>query len=148
MEGFILREGHTPCRLTPDYGYDLVLFTHDGQGYLEPGPAYLQLKAAEMLPAVGADYVFDLDVRDYHLWMREEVPVILILFDASRTRAFWIQVQAYFHGNATRRPKKGAKTVRVRVPARQVVNRRAVGQWRELKRQALQQPAGEVHEKN
>ena len=29
LEGFILQEGHTPYRLTPDYGYDLVLLTYD-----------------------------------------------------------------------------------------------------------------------
>ncbi len=53
VEGFILQEGHTPYRLTPDYGYDLVLFTYDEQGYIEPGSAYIQLKAAETLQAVG-----------------------------------------------------------------------------------------------
>jgi hypothetical protein len=35
-----------------------------------------------------------------------------------------------------RRPKKGAKTVRVHVPTRQVVNRRAITKMRDLKRQA------------
>src|SRR5215831_18139590 len=55
VEGFILQEGHTPYRLSPDYGYDLVLFTHDEQGYLEPGSVYIQLKAAETLQPVGSD---------------------------------------------------------------------------------------------
>jgi Domain of unknown function (DUF4365) len=142
VEGFILAEGHTPCRLTPDYGYDLVLFTYDPQGYLEPGSVYLQLKAAETLPAVGSAYVFDLDIRDYNLWMLEEMPVILIRFDASRTRAYWLWVQNYFGEDGTRQPRKGAKTVRVLVPARQPVNRRAVALWRDLKWQARRRPTG------
>src|ERR671931_403241 len=75
VEGFILHEGHAPCRLTPDYGYDLVLFTYDQQGYLEPGSVYIRLKATETLQAVGLDYVFDLDIRDFNLWMLEEMPV-------------------------------------------------------------------------
>src|SRR5690242_3799096 len=81
VEGFILAEGYTAQRLDRDYGYDLLLFTYDEQGYVEPGLLLLQLKAAEMLQTVGSDYVFDLDIRDYNLWMQEEIPVILILFD-------------------------------------------------------------------
>ena len=143
VEGFILLKGHTPCRLTPDYGYDLVLFTHDEQGYLEPGSAYIQLKAAETLRAAGPDYVFDLDIRDYNLWMLEEVPVILILFDASRSRAYWVCVQNYFDTDAARQPRTGAKTVRVRVPARQPVSGRAIAKWRHLIRAALHRQPGE-----
>jgi hypothetical protein len=40
---------------------------------------YIQVKAAEELQAIGSDYVFDLDIRDYNLWILEEMPVILIL---------------------------------------------------------------------
>ena len=55
VEGFILNEGHTAQRLGSDYGYDLVLFTHDEQGYLEPGAIYIQLKASDNIESrVGA----------------------------------------------------------------------------------------------
>lgn len=133
VEGFVLEEGHTVQRLSSDYGYDLVMFTCDEQGYVEPGFAFLQLKAAETWPAVGADYVFDLDVRDYNLWMQEKMPVVLILFDAGRRRAYWLVIQSYFREDATRQPRKGRKTVRVRVPGRQMVSRRAIARLRDLK---------------
>jgi hypothetical protein len=136
VERFIIEEGHTAQRLGSDYGYDLALFTYDGQGFVEPGSLFIQLKAAESLGAVGGNYVFDLDVRDYNLWMLEDLPVLLILFDAFRRRAYWLAVQDYFRENVARRPKRGAKTVRVRVPKRQVVNRRAVAKWRDLKWEA------------
>ena len=136
VEGCILDEGHTAQRVERDYGYDLVLFTFDERGYVEPGLVFLQFKAAEALQAAGSDYVFDLDVRDYNLWTREEMPVILILFDASRRRAYWLPVQHYFQEDAARRPRAGAKTVRVRVPMRQAVNRRAVARLRKLKGEA------------
>jgi hypothetical protein len=136
VEGFVLDAGYTVQRLGPDYGYDLMLFTFDADGYAEPGVVLVQLKAAETLQAVGADYVFDLDIRDYNLWTREQFPVILILFDATRRRAYWLAVQEYFRGDARRRPKKGTKTVRVRVPAQQAVNRRAIATMRRLKREA------------
>src|SRR5207249_1101828 len=74
VERFILDEGHTAQRLERDYGYDLLLFTYDEQGYAEPGYAYFQFKAAEQLAVVGASFVFDLDIRDYHLWMLEKMP--------------------------------------------------------------------------
>jgi hypothetical protein len=142
VEGFILQEGHIAYRLSPDYGYDLYLLTHDEDGYAEPGLVNIQLKAAESLDAVGADYIFDLDVRDYNRWVHERMPVILILFDASRRRAYWLCIQEYFREDATRRPKKGAKTVRVRVPTGQVVNRRAIARMRDLMWEALNKPTG------
>lgn len=113
------------------------MFTYDEWGYVEPGFIFFQLKAAEAPRAVGPDYVFDLDVRDFNPWMLEEAPVVLILFDASRRRAFWLPIQHYFRQDNARRPKKGAKTVRVRVPVQQTVNRRAIAKMRGLKRQAL-----------
>jgi hypothetical protein len=142
-ERFIIDEGHTATRLEKDYGYDLFLLTHDEQGYAEPGLASLQLKAAEVLTAAGSDHVFDLDIRDYNLWMLERWPVILILFDASRRRAYWLHIQGYFRREEASRPKQGAKTVRVRVPKRQVVSRRAVAKIRDLKWKAQRQAIGE-----
>jgi hypothetical protein len=136
VERFIIDEGHTAQRLTPDYGYDLILFTYNEQGYAEAGVAFLQLKAAETLTQSGAHYVYDLDVRDYNLWMLGDIPVFLVLFDATRRRAYWLHVQPYFRQDASRQPKKGAKTVRVRVPSGQAISRRGVAAMRELKRKA------------
>jgi hypothetical protein len=64
------------------------------------------------------------------------VPVILILFDAARRQAYWLHVQGYFREALARQPKKGAKTVRARVPMRQKVNHRAIAKLRELKWEA------------
>jgi hypothetical protein len=58
-------------------------------------------------------------------------------------RAYWLAVQCYFREDVARRPKKGAKTVRVRVPMRQVVNRRAVAKMRDLEWEELSEPTGE-----
>jgi hypothetical protein len=133
VERYIIDEGHTAQRLEKDYGYDLALVTYDQHGYVEPSVIWLQLKAAEELLQGGADYLFDLDIRDYNLWMMEELPVVLILFDASRRRAYWLHVQGYFRDDADHRPKKSAKSVRVRVPCRNLFNHRAVSRIRDLK---------------
>jgi len=137
VEGFVLEAGHTVQSLDSDYGYDVLLFTYDEHGYLEPDVAYMQFKAAESLRAVGSAYVYDLDIRDYNLWMLDNMPVILILFDARRKRAYWLAIQHYFGQDESRRPRRGAKTVRVRVPMQQRVNRRAIARIRELKAQAV-----------
>ena len=142
LEGFILDAGHTAQRLSSDYGYDLVMFTYDGHGYLEPGSVFIQLKASDAMDEVGTNYVFDLDVRDYNLWMREQTPVILVLFDATRRRAFWLPTQEYFRDQATRQPRHGAKSVRVRIPIRHRVNSAAIVKMRELKQLAFREKTG------
>ena len=136
VERLIIDEGHTAQHFERDYGYDLLMSTYDEEGYLEPGSTYLQLKAAETLKRVGPGCVFDVDIRDYNLWMLEMAPVILILFEASRRRAYWLHVQHFFGEDVRRRPRKGAKAVRVRVPVRQVVNAGAIAEWRDLKWQS------------
>src|SRR5262249_7840727 len=108
VERFIIDEGHTAQQFDRDYGYDLLLSTYDEEGYLESGSVYLQLKAAESLKRVGSGYVFDIDIRDYNLWTLDRAPVILILFDASRRRAYWLHVQGFFREGVGRQPKKGA----------------------------------------
>jgi hypothetical protein len=146
VEGYVLEAGPNAQQFDRDYGYNLLLSPYDGQGYLEPGFTNLQLKAAETLKPVGSGYAFDVDVRDYNLWTRERAPVILILFDASRRRAYWLHVQAFFLDRTGQRPKRGAKTVRVRVPAHQRVTGRAVSQWRDLKWDAWGRVSGGGHE--
>jgi hypothetical protein len=144
VERFIIDEGHTAERLASDYGYDLVLYTYDEEGYAEEGAVYLQLKASEKLRASGDNFGFDMDFRDYTRWTREPMPVILILYDASKRRAYWLYIQRYFDENPSRKPKQGAKTVRLRVPKRQVVNRAAIKMMRAYKQRVLEQLEGAI----
>ena len=108
VEGFVLLEGHT-VQVVTRYGYDLLMFTYDRNGYVEPGFLFVQLKAAETLQSVGSDYVFDLDVRDYHLWMLEQSPVILILYDASHRQAYWLHTQQLLPRPICAPPKEGGE---------------------------------------
>lgn len=144
VERFIIDEGHTAQRLERDYGYDLLLFTFDERGYTETGSALLQLKASESLELSGTGYVFQLDIRDYNLWMMERMPVFLVLFDAGRRRAYWLHIQGYFQTDPVRRPGSRVKSVRVRVPKHQVVNQRAIARMREIKRQESERLEREV----
>jgi hypothetical protein len=133
VQGYVLEEGHTAQKLDSDYGYDLALATYDPDGYIEPDVSFLQLKGAETWPGSEAGYPFDLDIRDYNLWIEERVPVFLVLYDATLRQAYWLHIQGYFLEDTARQPRRGAKTVRVYVPAPNLVNRQAVATWRELK---------------
>jgi Domain of unknown function (DUF4365) len=144
VEGFILEEGHTAQRFGSDYGYDLVMHTFDEDGFAEPGSVNFQVKASESLQVIQAEFVFDMDIRDYNLWIDENGPVILILFDVARKEAFWLAVQSYFDEDAARCPSKGAKSVRVRVSPKQIVTREAVKVFRGLM-QRFRKPRLRVH---
>lgn len=142
VERFILDEGHTAERIVSDYGYDLVLYFYDEEGYAEEGAVYLQLKASEKWKASGQNLVFDMDLRDYARWTREPMPVILILFDASKRRAYWLYVQHYFSASPQNKLGQSAKTVRIRIPKQQVVNRSAIKKMRAYKQRVLEQLEG------
>jgi hypothetical protein len=137
VERFALEEGHVLYRLVPDYGYDLAMLTFDAGGELEPGLVYWQLKASESYSLTRGAIAFDLDIRDYNVWMRERMPVVLALYDASLRRAYWLDVQDYFRGATRRSPRPGAKHVRVHVPGHQTVNRRAIRHLTQRKRIAV-----------
>jgi hypothetical protein len=114
VERIMLEAGHAALRLTTDYGYDIAMTTFDPEGFTEPGLVLFQLKASDNLSPSGEFYSYDLDIRDYNLWRVEDMPVILILYDATNKKAYWLDVQEYFVEDAARRPKRGAKTIRVR----------------------------------
>jgi hypothetical protein len=86
--------------------------------------------------------LFDVDIRDYNLWLKEKMPVILILYEASWRRAYWLAMQEYFGQNPSRRPRKGAKTIRVHVPLQQRVNRRAIEKFRAMKWAVIHEELG------
>jgi hypothetical protein len=137
LERFILEEGHYAQRTSADYGYDLSMQTFDEKGRVEPGLIYWQLKASESLDETKGLIKYDVDVRDYNLWMLEQMPVILVLYDVSARRAYWIHIQGHFSEPGARRPRPEAKTVRVQIPTSRRITRRAIRRIRALKQEAL-----------
>jgi hypothetical protein len=124
--GLILDAGFTAEPQVRDYGYDLSMKTYDADGYIEPGLVFFQIKATERLRETDGEYFFDLDIRDYNLWRAEQIPIVLVLFDASHRRAYWLDVKQYFMEDETRRPTKGARWVRARIPKKQRLTRRTI----------------------
>lgn len=118
VERLILLRGHTASRRTEDYGYDLYVETYDQDGYVENGEIRIQLKATNRLADLrrGGALGVDIDARYYELWVNEPMPVFLIVYDARETRAYWVDIGRYFTADSSRRPRLGARTIRVRIP--------------------------------
>jgi uncharacterized protein DUF4365 len=133
VEGFILDEGHTAQHELHDYGYDLVMRTYDVDGYVEPDIVLFQVKASERLEFMSGFCSYDVQVRDYNLWIAEKMPVILTLYDASRRQAFWLDFKRFFHDNPMQAPGKRARWVRVRLSISQELNRPAIAEMRRMK---------------
>ena len=117
VQYFIVNAGFTSEAITKDYGYDLTVNTFDKGGRIEAGSILIQLKASETLrfdPTTNS-YLFNLDIRDYNLWINEPNPVFLILYEARSRRAYWLYVQQYLKATQAPKPRANANTVRVRV---------------------------------
>ncbi len=138
VEGFILAEGHTAERIWYDYGYDLAMRTFDDQGYIEPDSILFQIKAQENLDLSRSVVCIDLNIRDYNLWINEQLPVIVILYDVSQALAYWVYFQGYFHADSTHRPKPGAKWIRVQIDRANLLDRMAIRYFRDLKNNEIQ----------
>jgi hypothetical protein len=71
------------------------------------------------------------------MWISEVMPVLLILYDAQERRAYWLDVQRYLAEAPRRRPKRGAKTVRVRIPVANEFTEQTVDYMRAMKAKFL-----------
>jgi hypothetical protein len=146
IERVFLEKGHTVLKTEQDYGIDLVVFTYDKSGFVEAGSIYIQLKATEV-PAISTDkmfYSFSISTKDYYAWTIEPMPVFLILYDAGGKKAYWQYVQGYFEGNPSNRPKGGADSITVRIPAKNLFGETAVDYCCTKKQAVLSQLQGVI----
>lgn len=141
VERQILLCGHTVERVRHDYGYDLIAFTYNERGEVEVGVIYFQVKATENLPLLkdGMTITWPVSRRDLILWLREEEPVILVVYDASVERAWWLHLHRHFADRPTAALFAGTGTLQVHIPLANRVNPPAIrklGRWKnELHRQ-------------
>jgi hypothetical protein len=147
IERYFLKRGHTVLKTDQDYGVDLMVYTHDQDGYVEAGNIYIQLKATDA-PRISDDrtfYSLSVSIKHYNAWLNEAMPVFLILCDAKNERAYWQYVQGYFEGNPALRPKKGAASITVRLPVANEFNEDTVEYVRSRKEAVLDQVRGAVN---
>jgi hypothetical protein len=140
VEKFFIDQGHTVDRPTADYGIDLLVNTFDEDGYAEAGDIRIQLKASDQFrfSKDGQFILFNIYIKHYHHWIKQVMPVFLVLYDARKVRAYWVYVQAYFSSDEVRKPRANAKTVAIRVPVKNRFNRRTVEYMRKKKAALLE----------
>src|ERR1700704_3772550 len=117
VERSVLRCGYTVERFVHDYGVDLLLFTYDSNGYYENGSVRLQVKASDKIETVAHGQMVSLRVEQAHLrhWLREAMPVILVVYDAARDRAHWVYVQRQLLSRQELLGRATTATVAVRI---------------------------------
>jgi hypothetical protein len=117
VERLILLCGWTGQRMHADYGIDLVMNTFDMRGRIENGVVKFQVKATDTPRIVAGrrGIAVRLDWRDVLYWLNEWMPVILVVYDAKRDRAWWLFLQEALR-DAARGPWRPASRVTVHVP--------------------------------
>ena len=94
-ERHVLLRGFAVNRLEKDYGLDLMMFTYNERGEIENGHVFIQLKATDALNLLedGETISCRVELADIQLWQRESMPVILVIYDGRKDRAYWLYVQ-------------------------------------------------------
>jgi hypothetical protein len=141
VERHVLLSGHSVMRVQPDYGYDLVMFTHNAFGEVEAGHVYFQVKATDRLPLLkdGTTVSWPVSRRDLRLWLEEPLPVILVVYDGRRDRASWVHLQDYFSGSQAADLFPAGEWVSVRIPGSSRLGRQAIQKVARQKRLMHQQ---------
>ena len=146
-ERFALLCGFSVERIEHDYGTDLLLFTYDTTGEIENGMIFLQLKATDNLQVLQDKQMIALELEKGHLetWLTEPLPVILVVYDTSTNRAYWLYVQAYFERLTGFSIHEAGKRVTIHVPITNLVNETAIRRFRDFKQRVLSQIEGVIH---
>jgi hypothetical protein len=134
LEGFVLRCGWTVERVQHDYGYDLQMWTYSDEGLVENGWVLFQVKATDDLPGRTGrgGLALRLQWRDVMFWLNEDYPVLLVLYDAPRDRAYWLHVQAFYRQRRRLAGRRGTTTT-VRVPLTNVLDEQAIRHFARLR---------------
>jgi Domain of unknown function (DUF4365) len=111
------------------------------------GLIYAQVRATDGLNADRLGRTIRCKIERSHLraCLAEAFPVILILYDAQKDRAFWLYIQARFGGVKRFRAMRGTKTLTVRIPISQVLDPAAVRLFRAYRKRIQAQTEGVIH---
>jgi hypothetical protein len=140
--------GYTAERVYHDYGIDLELNTYNTRSEREPGDVLMQVKATDglVLREGATTFPFRIERSDLLLWRKEKSPVMLIVFDAKRTRAYWCYVQQYFQALKDFNIFAAGETITIHVPVANRVNPRAIRKFARFRNRINDQMDGLYHE--
>ena len=130
VERQILYAGFTHNRITQnDYGYDTLVYTFNERGEISSFIFHIQLKSTDhiLLSKNKNSINFDLAKRDLELWLSGSVKLLLVVYDAQKETAYYVDLQDYFkkEGIAFDNIKK---FVRINIPVSNVLTPQAIKQ--------------------
>ena len=130
VERQVLLCGHTVERVFHDYGYDLFLFTFDANGEPEAGEIRVQVKATDILAINSEKETISLRVAcaDLIYWLSERLPVVLVLYDATREVAYWIDIRNYCFGLPGFNVFSIGKTLTIHIPCSNIFDQTAIAE--------------------
>jgi hypothetical protein len=135
VERQVLLAGYTVERVVHDYGIDLLLFTYNEHGEPDVGHLFVQVKATEKTQRVtgGRFIAFRVAQADLATWLRQPMPVLLVVYEAVSDQAWWVHLQA----TSVRQTRAKGASVTLRIPVTQLLNREAVLEWARMKNEVL-----------
>jgi hypothetical protein len=148
VERFVLRTGYTVEPSWHDYGFDLVLHTYDNNGECENGDVRIQVKATDHLKQKqGGRWIScRIEARDVRHWVKEPMPVVLIVYDANKDQAFWLYIQHYFVGRLGEAwGRRASDTLTVNISSNSILHEEAVREFRRFRDNVLTQSQGVIH---
>lgn len=134
--------GHSVERIAHDYGVDLILYTYDRYGEIENGMLSIQLKATDRIRHGKRQKAMRHSVSrtDLNLWLKEPMPVILVLYDAEGDLAYWQYVQAYFEDRSSHAGRAAtSKSATIHLPRANVLDMDAIQKFVQFKNDVLSQ---------
>jgi Domain of unknown function (DUF4365) len=149
LERHILRRGFAANRMNTDYGIDMLMLTYNDEGEVESGHVLFQVKATDSLQLLqaGETFVSRIEVADLKSWEEEWMPVLLIVYDGRNDKAYWLYVQEYLAEKKVSGEdlEDEQDRVTVRIPRRNRLNRKAIGEFRLFRNQHVDRMKGGFH---
>lgn len=147
VEWHALQSGYTVQRMNHDYGIDLELMTYNEYGEVEPGNVLFQVKATDEPLSANGQTTCPCRIERTHLarWLREKSPVILVVFEAKRKRAYWCYVQQYFQTIRDFNIFAAGDSITIRVPLANQVNSKAMRRFARFRDRINDQLDGIYH---
>jgi len=114
--------------MTSDYGIDLVMTTFNVQGLIENGLIQFQVKASDSPKVLTKHKAIadQLEWRDVVYWLNEQMPVVLVVYDAQQERAWWLYLQQELRIVTKDRSRLRIGRLTVHVPLKNEVSTEAI----------------------
>jgi hypothetical protein len=138
LERQVLRRGHQLRRVPePEYGTDaLMLHFSPETREIENGWVEFQVKATDKLRIVdrGRSVACTVELAHVRYWYWEvNHPFVLVVYDAPRHRAFWVEIQSYLDEKPLALPDSGeAETITIRIPTKNKLTVSAIDRFRKM----------------